>query len=403
MKEILLGGLGAALTAGGLGAWWVRRRHLHRWLGSYLQQRVQRATPRAGHPVHLLLCIADHFEPKHGHVSPEVARARVQRWVNDYPRLFDRFRDSDGQPPRHTFFYPLEQYDPAEVTALTGLCHAGYGEVEVHHHHDQDTAAALRDRLLQFKDLLVHRHGLLARRRDTGEAAYGFVHGDWALANSHPTGRHCGVHNELEVLRTTGCYADFTMPSAPSPTQPRKINSLYYAHGDAGRPGSLDSGMDAGTGVPAPEALLLIQGPLLLNWQSRKWGVMPRIENGCLQGSQPPTDARVDHWLRARIQVRSRPDWFFVKLHTHGGIEPNQAVLLGEPMIRFHEALARRAARNPHFHFHYVTAREMYNLVRAAEAGWTGDIHSARDFELTCLAGSSTASSMVNSVSSTPI
>ncbi len=49
-------------------------------------------------------------------------------------------------------------------------------------------------------------------------------------------------------------------------------------------------------------------------------------------------------------------------------------------MVRFHEALARRVERDPGFHYHYVTAREMYNLARAAEAGWTGTITEARDF-----------------------
>jgi hypothetical protein len=51
-------------------------------------------------------------------------------------------------------------------------------------------------------------------------------------------------------------------------------------------------------------------------------------------------------------------------------------------MAAFHEALAERAAEDPNFHFHYVTAREMYNLVRAAEAGWPHSVASARDFEL---------------------
>ncbi len=51
-------------------------------------------------------------------------------------------------------------------------------------------------------------------------------------------------------------------------------------------------------------------------------------------------------------------------------------------MVRFHEALARRARDDPHFHFHYVTAREMYNLARAAEAGWKGPVADALDFEL---------------------
>jgi hypothetical protein len=51
-------------------------------------------------------------------------------------------------------------------------------------------------------------------------------------------------------------------------------------------------------------------------------------------------------------------------------------------MEQLHEELARRAGRDRAFHFHYVTAREMYNLARAAEAGWTGSVSDALDFEL---------------------
>src|SRR5205807_716124 len=76
------------------------------------------------------------------------------------------------------------------------------------------------------------------------------------------------------------------------------------------------------------------------------------------------------------------PDWFFVKLHAHGAADENHDILLGEPMVRFHQALAHYAAEHPHFHFHYVSAREMYNLARAAEAGWKGSVAEARDFEL---------------------
>src|SRR5262249_8666881 len=90
----------------------------------------------------------------------------------------------------------------------------------------------------------------------------------------------------------------------------------------------------------------------------------------------------LDLWLRARVQVPARPDWFFVKLHMHGAREEDDAALLGEPMARFHEALADRAAADPRFHFHYVTAREMYNLARAAEAGWAGAVADALDYHL---------------------
>jgi hypothetical protein len=230
--------------------------------------------------------------------------------------------------------------------------------------------------------LLRDRHGLLARDRRSGETKYAFIHGNWALNNSHPGGRFCGVNNELDILRETGCYADFTFPSYPDPTQPCKINSIYYAQDQPGLPLSHLRGTDVGAAPPPARQLLLIQGPLILNWNSRKFGLLPRVENGNIQGNQPPTEQRLELWLKAGVRIPARPDWFFVKLHTHGAPEANQAVLLGEPMVRFHEALAARAKRDANFQYHYVTAREMYNLAKAAEAGWTGTVAGARDHEL---------------------
>jgi hypothetical protein len=375
----------------GLGYWQLRRRSADRWLTAYLLQTRQRSPRQRGEPVHLLLCIADHFEPKLGRASADVADRRVERWVKDYPRLFERYRDSDGRPPRHSFFFPEEEYEPAHLDALTELCRAGYGEVEVHLHHDHDTATGLRGKLLRFKETLAQRHGQLATDKESGETAYGFIHGNWALDNSRPDGRWCGVNNELDVLRQTGCYADFTLPSAPSPTQTRTINSIYYAVDDPARPKSHDTGRPVGAGCPPANTLMLIQGPLLLNWGSRKWGLIPRIENGCLQGNQAPSLTRLGLWLKARVRVKHRPDWFFVKLHTHGANESNMPVLLGEPMVQFHETLAKLAADDPHFHYHYVTAREMYNLALAAEAGWQGSVEQARDFRLVWNGGIPTA------------
>src|SRR5262249_19780332 len=271
---------------------------------------------------------------------------------------------------------------PDYLDALAGLCRAGFGEVEMHLHHHNDTAAGLKEKLLAFKELLAQRHGLLARHRDTGAVAYAFIHGNWALCNSRPDGSWCGVNNELDILRETGCYADYTLPSAPDRSQTRKINSIYYACDRPGRPKSHNWGTDVGAAAPPAGSLLLIQGPLLLDWGKRKLGVLPGLENGCLQGSQPPCLERLALWLKARVQVPARPDWFFVKLHAHGAEEVSHEALLGAPMVRFHEDLARLARDNPRFHYHYVTAREMYNLVKAAEAGWQGTVAAARDYEL---------------------
>lgn len=358
----------------------LRPRGYERWLGQYMVQAGKRRAPGTDAEVHVLLCIADHYEPKAGRATVATGQARVDHWVREYPRQFACFRDSDGRPPRYTFFFPIEEYEPSYLDALAGLCRDGFGEVEVHLHHDQDTAASLGAKLLEFKELLATRHGLLARRRDTGALGYAFIHGNWALCNSRPDGRWCGVDEELDVLRATGCYADLTFPSAPHPTQPPTINSIYYAWTRPGRRRSADHGLRIGAGTPPEDSLLLMQGPLLLDWSKRKWGLLPRVENGCLQASQLPSTARLENWLRARVQVPGRRDWFFVKLHAHGAPEDAHETLLGEPMVRFHKELAERARTNPRFHYHYVTARELYNLAKAAESCFTGAVAEARDF-----------------------
>lgn len=362
----------------GLGLVKARRPGLYRFLTACALQSLGRRRRAVG-DVHLILCIADHFEPKFNGAAPDLADARVARWVREYPERFRGFQDSDGRPPRYSFFYPIDHYEPAHVEALAGLCRAGFGEIEVHLHHDDDTSENLRTTLLAHKEMMASRHGIETRDRVTGEKVYAFIHGDWALDNSRPDGRCCGVNDELDVLRETGCYADFTMPSYPSATQTRKINSIYYATDDPRKPKSHDQGIDVGADRAPKDSLLLIQGPLALDWSRPKWGIFPRIENGCLQGNQPARIERVDAWLRAGVQVATRPDWYFVKLHTHGAPEGNQEALLGSPMVEFHEALARRSEGDPSFHYHYVTAREMVNLVKAAEAGWKGTVEAVRD------------------------
>jgi hypothetical protein len=341
-----------------------------------------RPDPRGRGEVHLLLAVADHYEPHAGGAGEDLAVRRVDHWVREYPRALGRFRDADGRPPRHTFFYPVETYREAHLDALAELCRGGFGEVEVHLHHDGDDADSLRETLLHARSVLSTRHGLLARRRSTGEAAYAFVHGNWALNNARPDGRWCGVNDEIRVLVETGCYADFTFPSAPNRTQPPTVNRLYYASSTPDRPRGHDRGVGVGESPAPAGSLMLVPGPLLFNLRSRKWGLVPRLENACIQASQPATLDRLRLWLSARVQVPSRPDWYFVKLHAHGAPERDRDALIGPPMAAFHESLARLSADDPGFHVHYVTAREMYNLARAAEAGWTGSVAEARDYEL---------------------
>ncbi len=351
-----------------------------KWLPGYLGR--SRTSPPTDGPVDILLCVCDHFEPFNA-ADKRGALARMKAWNDAFPERIKKYRDADGVSPRHTFFYPIEQYDRDILDELERLTDACGGEVEMHLHHDNDTEAGLRSAVQQGVEDF-RRHGFLSKD-PSGDIRYAFIHGDWALDNSHPSGRHCGVHNELRVLRESGCYADLTMPSAPSPTQTKTINRVYYAKSSP-RPKSHDSGRPASAGEGSTRdlrddtgSLLLIQGPLGLNWERRKFGLMPRIENGDLTGANPPTMDRARLWLRLHNHVEARPDVVFVKLHTHGAIERNSGVFLGDPYRRFHERLLASFNDGEKFRLHYVTAREMANILHALEDGETGPVGQYRD------------------------
>ena len=359
-------------------------RAVDKWLPGYLASVWWRPRGVAG-TRHLFFCVADHFEPLRGGGDPIAARRAVATWVEEYRRVFADCRDATGRPPRHTFFFPAEEYDRECLATLAVLCREGYGEVEIHLHHRHDTAEGLHRRLTEFRDRLHQEHGLLGVD-GAGRVRYGFVHGNWALCNARPDGDWCGVNDELRVLRATGCYADFTFPSAPSPTQPRMVNAIYYAVERSGQPRSADRGsvVRVGGGPPAepPACLLIITGPLGLDWRNRKWGLLPRLENGALTGRNPPTARRVELWVRQGIHVRGRPDWVFVKVHTHGCVPENRAALLGSAGRELHAYLQAQYNDGRRWRLHYVTGRELYNLVKAAEAGCTGAPDAWRDFEI---------------------
>ncbi len=366
-------GLLSLLTAVVVVVWReIRARDMQHWGGDYLfpaEPSGRVGTPVAtDEPVHVFIAICDHYEPEVGKPCKDVSVRRVDRWVEEYPRLFGEFRDENGRPPQHTFFFPQDEYAPEYLDRLAELCEAGYGDVDVHLHHDGDTAEGLREKLELFRETLYHRHGLLRRDPVTGEIVYGFIHGNWALCNSRLDGRWCGVDQELTVLQETGCYADFTMPSAPSDTQTATMNSIYYARDLPGERKSHDRGVRAAVGQSVPaDQLLMVQGPLLFDWSNRKLGIMPRIENGDIHAGRPATWQRLQLWMKAGVHVPGKPNWKFVKLHTHGCKDGNIDTLLGPEMQAFHADLARHAAADSRFRYHYVSAWEMAQLVHQAE------------------------------------
>jgi hypothetical protein len=366
-----------------------------RWLPNYAWQRLTRRAPRV--EVHLIVALADHFEPA---IVPENGRSRapfseqerrVEHWCSQYPQAVDRWRDQEGRPLVHTYFYPAEQYDRGLVDRLAEHCHGGWGEIEIHLHHgldEPDTAENTRRQLVEFRDALVVDHGSLCFTDGYNQPRYAFVHGNYTLANA-AGGYACGVDNEMQILADTGCYADFTLPAAPfHPAQIGKVNSLYECSLPLGAQAPHRTGRDLATGRPPQIFPLNVQGPLMFDFDRHARNGLGRFENAALTGANPPGLRRLRLWKKAAISVQHKPDWLFIKLHTHSMDPTQQEAVMGPPMQQFlAEFIAGARDRNEVIHF--VTAREMVNIILATCDGREGNPGEYRDYRLKLTADTS--------------
>lgn len=334
-------------------------RNAQLWLPGYLKSLTAAKPPS---PARVWVLIADHFEPFCKPANDVDAHNRVRAWRQKWPAITRRHGDSSGNPPSYTFFYPEEEYRPHLLDSLAEMTEEGIADVEVHLHHDGEGEQNFVDRISGFTEALFARHGLL--RKYNGKIAFGFIHGNWALDNSLPSRRWCGLNNEITLLRDLGCYADFTLPSAPSPAQTRMINTIYWANDDPSRPKSHDTGVPVRAGDTSSGDLLMIPGPLALNWSSRKFGLLPRLETGELAASNPVTRERVRIWLQYAPRIANN---LFIKLFAHGARENNSLQLLERDLDLTFQLLRDECARLGSS-LHYVTAWKMRNAIESARS-----------------------------------
>jgi len=356
------------------------------WLPAYVWQRCVRYLPDI-RPVHLVIGVADHFEPMNRTeaqgipVDRREQDQRLKKWCREYPAAVYAWRDDEGQPLRHTYFYPAEDYDETLIDRLADHCNSGWGEIEIHLHHGVEVPATgenTRHAIVEFRNALAAR-GCLSRENKTGPSRYGFVHGNWALANSDH-GRFCGVDEEIQILADTGCYADFTLP-APSPAQVSKINALYECALPLNQRAPHRRGFDLQCGHAPSTFPLIIQGPLMIDFgrRKRRWPFLS-IESGELSGINPPTLQRLRLWQEAAITVRGRPDWLFIKLHCHGMTSRDEPAMFGTSIQDFLRELVEGPGNRTEYRLHFVTMREMVNIVLAACDGREGNPGEYRDY-----------------------
>lgn len=190
-------------------------------------------------PIHILFCTVDHYEPGIGNVDKDKEMERVKYLLEEYPKLAKRHKDSAGNYPKRTWFFPPHYHRNNSLKNLVALCEEGYGEIELHLHHGKTKPDTPQNLERTIKQCIEEYSYFNIFGTENGLKRYGFIYGDWALNNSR-NGKYCGANNEIQILKKTGCYADFTFPSM-NETNPKQINSIYYAKDNPNKAKSHDT------------------------------------------------------------------------------------------------------------------------------------------------------------------
>lgn len=359
-----------AIAWAGLITWrFVDRKH-YVWFADFLRWELE-AAPAVDGPRHLLVFYTDHYEPAE-HLN------RVQKWEAEFPAFASRHRDANGRPHQHTWFYPAEQPIDANLAGLQRLVAGGFGEVEVHLHHGNDTYQSLEQEL---KEGLAYFERFGFTRTIEGKSQWSFIHGNFALDNADGRASRCGVDEELKLLRSLGAYADFSFPAIWNVSQPRFVNVIYEAQDDA-NPKSYDT-MYPFQAKPS-DRLPIFTGPLTAYLAPDPLRAFYKVEDANVHPTVPMTPERVDQWVRANIHVPGRPEWVFIKAwgHAAGSDEEVTDNLEGGTFERALDHLERNYNDGQRYVLHYVNAREAYNVARAAAAGMRGNPTRFYDYEV---------------------
>jgi len=158
------------------------------------------------------------------------------------------------------------------------------------------------------------------------------------------------------------------------------VNKMYYVEDDPKKPKSYDRGREVVVGGAPWGDLLMVSGIIGIRWKSRVHRFKPSIEASNISFSDYPFPARIDFWVRNAVTIKGRPEWLFIKLHSHGAYEDDWNAVLRQQADAMYSYLEEQYNDGKKYALHYVSAREMYNLIKAAEAGKSGNPNEYRDF-----------------------
>ncbi len=347
----------------------VVEKNIHLWLPEYIWSIIDKTNPvySIDQGKHLMFLIADHHEHP---LEDGDAKISATNWYDDYRSVVDGITDSYGNPFRYTWFYPYDdERTPSALVVVNQMVYDGYGELEFHWHNSHVTATQFRKELESGVNWF-NGFGAMKTAEKNSRSAFGYVAGNWNLDNGlmRPS-KMDGPTYEIRDLKSLGGYADFTFPNH-SASQSHWFSSLYYVKDDES-PKSYDEGKRASV-EESHDDFLIFQGPTSLDFRTRA------TEYGTLESWwRGDWGSRIENWWKNSPYVIGKPAWRFIKVYTHG--VQSKDLILSDDFKGLLKKLVTFCEEN-NIKLHFVSAREAFNILKAAETDAPGDPEQYRDY-----------------------
>lgn len=339
--------------------------------------KPRKAVEKPKEPIHIMFAFVDHWESTYDETR-SVEKANL--WYKDFNTIAQKHRDADGVMPQHSWFVS-DLYDPP-LRIIAKCVYENLGEIEIHIHHGtaNDTEKDNTEEMTKLLDKYLGRlkeYGACHTLEKNPQTMFGFIHGNWSLDNSLISGnirKYCGVNREIDLLLSKGCYGDFTfpcnMPMTPS------WNSKIMVSKDCPQQKSYDiqenlRELKVGSPRPSKDEMLILLGP---------GGSSPSAGSTHYN----PDISIMKRWVDENIHVEGRDNWIFIKVYIHSvqasDSKDGVSRIYGDIADKFYTEIEKEYNDGVNYKLHYVTSREMFNIIMAAVDGKTGNPGDYRDY-----------------------
>ena len=348
-----------------------------RYFPSFLAWLVsnQRHETAGSTPIDIIFSSVNRFDPIDAGDDPELQTSIIKQWAELYPAIINGVLDSDGYPPKNTWFCPADESLSEILHPLLNLCDNGFGEMEVM--IDIGGEPAVQDINKLARIIEKYRHNGIPELENRNQTLNFAI----ITAVKEPIAQIEEREKVRKVLTSSedlGGYADFTSP-VHSMIKRRKLNRIYDLSEQSRGPDKDEVAKSPGENSRDPGLFLNFPGPLFFNYEN--YSLLPYMDNAEISSEKPFERKRVENWIKANVHVAGKPEWLFLRTSTRGAKPDIANMLLGDDGRQMYMQLVDKFSY-PDYRLHFVTAREAYNIAAAAIDGHGGNPNDYRDYKI---------------------